>query len=192
MGESELFRLLAEKNIDGFSRRKVKKIITLSPHSFNALKNDYPVLGGTYQVLHYTQVLAEKVGSLAFRDGLPPLPVTYHDPCYLGRHNREYWAARKVLAGVPGIEVREMDRVRQDAFCCGGGGGNVFTGILENGPESPARSRVAEALATGARILAVSCPTCAVMLGDAVVSKNADDRIQVQDIAEIVNARLGD
>jgi len=190
MGESELFRLLAEENIENFNKLNVKKIIALSPHGFNALKNEYPALGGAYQVFHYTQLLAAHAASLAFKDNLSNIRVTYHDPCYLGRHNREYGSARKVLAALPGVAIREMDRSRQDALCCGGGGGNLFTDILGNGVESPARNRVAEALDTGAGILAVSCPTCAVMLGDAVKSSNMEERIQVKEISEIVNERL--
>lgn len=192
MGESELFRLLAEENIEHFNKLNVKKIIALSPHGFNALKNEYPALGGAYQVFHYTQLLAAHAGRLSFKDNLSNIRVTYHDPCYLGRHNREYGSARKVLSALPGVEIREMDRSLQDALCCGGGGGNLFTDILGNGPESPARNRVAEALDTGAGILAVSCPTCAVMLGDAVKSNNMEECIQVKEISEIVNERLDD
>jgi Fe-S oxidoreductase len=190
MGESELFRMLAEENIRHFNQLNVKKIIALSPHGFNALKNDYPALGGAYQVSHYTQILADRVGSLSLQDAPSNVRVTYHDPCYLGRHNWEYGAARKVLAALPGVEIREMDRSMQNALCCGGGGGNIFTDIIGNGPESPARDRVVEALDAGAEILAVSCPTCAVMLADAVKANNMDQRIQVKEISEIVNERL--
>jgi len=190
MGESELFRMLAQENIQQLNELNVKKIITLSPHGFNAFKNEYPVLGGTYQVFHYTQVLAAHTDKLSFKNHLPGIQVTYHDPCYLGRHNWEYGSARKTLSALPGVEVREMDRSMQNALCCGGGGGNLFTDIIGKGPESPARNRVTEALDTGANILAVSCPTCAVMLGDAVKSANLDERIQVKEISEIVNHRL--
>jgi Fe-S oxidoreductase len=190
MGESELFRLLAEENIKHFNELNVKKIITLSPHGFNALKNEYPKLGGAYEVFHYTQILAAHAGSLSFENNLPEISVTYHDPCYLGRHNWEYGSARKVLASLPGVKTREMDRSMQNALCCGGGGGHLFTDILGNGPESPAQNRVMEALGTDTDILAVSCPTCAVMLGDAVKSTNLDKRIQVREISEIINHRL--
>jgi Fe-S oxidoreductase len=141
-------------------------------------------------VYHYSQILANHCGSLSFKDAPRKLRVTYHDPCYLGRHNREYGAARKVLTALPGLEIREMDRSMQDALCCGGGGGNVFTDIIGNGPESPARDRVAEARDTGAEILAVSCPTCAVMLADAVKANNMDEHIQVKEISEMVNDHL--
>jgi len=190
MGESELFRMLAGENIQHFNELNVKKIMTLSPHGFNALKNEYPVLGGAYQVFHYTQVLAALIGDLSFKNHHPEIQVTYHDPCYLGRHNREYGSARKILTVLPGVEIREMDRSMQNALCCGGGGGNLFTDILGNAPESPARNRVTEALGTGANILAVSCPTCAVMLEDAVKSTHLEERIQVKEISEIVNQRL--
>jgi len=190
MGESELFRLLAEENIKNFNSAKVKKIITLSPHGLNALKNDYPALGGVYQVFHYTQILAAHADWLQYKNDLQNVQVTYHDPCYLGRHNWEYGSARKILTAIPGVELHEMERSMQNALCCGGGGGNLFTDILGNGPKSPTQSRVAEALDTGADILAVSCPTCAVMLEDAVKSANLDERIQVREISEIVNDRL--
>ncbi len=191
MGESDLFRLLAEENIKQFHELHVKKIITLSPHGFNALKNEYPALGGSYEVFHYTQVLAKYADRLSFEKNLPEETVTYHDPCYLGRHNGEYRSARNVLAALPGVKTREMDRSMQNALCCGGGGGNLFTDILGNGPESPAQNRVTEALGTDAHILAVGCPTCAIMLGDAVKSTNLDTRIQVRELSEIVNNRLG-
>jgi Fe-S oxidoreductase len=187
MGESDLFALLAMDNIRTFNELNINKIITLSPHGFNALKNDYPKLGGAYQVFHYTQVLAAHTGKLPFKNHPPEIQVTYHDPCYLGRHNGEYGSARKILASLPGVEVREMGRSMQNALCCGGGGGNVFTDIIGNGPESPARNRVTEALETGAHTLAVSCPTCAVMLGDAVKSARLDDRIQVKEISELIH-----
>jgi Fe-S oxidoreductase len=190
MGESDLFRLLAEENIQRFHERNVKKIIALSPHGFNALKNEYPALGGAYEVFHYTQVIAQHARCLSFENNLPKITVTYHDPCYLGRHNGEYGSARKILAALPGVTIREMDRSMQNALCCGGGGGNLFTDIIGNGPESPAQHRVMEALGTNAHILALSCPSCAVMLGDAVKSTNLDARIQVQEISEIVNNRL--
>ena len=190
MGESALFEMLAEANIRHFKELKVNKIIALSPHGFNAFKNEYPALGGDFQVFHYTQILAAHMGRLAFPEAQIPIRVAYHDPCYLGRHNGEYGAARKILAALPGVALREMDRSMKNALCCGGGGGNIFTDVIGNAPESPARDRAAEALDAGAEILAVSCPICAVMLTDAVKSANLDDRLQVKEISEIVNVRL--
>lgn len=186
MGEAGLFQFLAEKNIALFRDLGVKKIITLDPHAFNTFKKDYPALDGEFEVYHYTQVLAPLIQS-----GKIPLKelndkITYHDPCYLGRHNGEYNAPRKILKAIPGIELVEMDRSRENAFCCGGGGGNFFTDILGGGEDSPSRIRVREALDTGAGIIAVACPQCAKMLDDAVKIEQLDDRLKVMDVAEIV------
>ena len=186
MGEAGLFQFLAEKNIALFRDLGVKKIITLDPHAFNTFKKDYPALDGEFEAYHYTQVLAPLIQS-----GKIPLKelndkITYHDPCYLGRHNGEYNAPRKILKAIPGIELVEMDRSRENAFCCGGGGGNFFTDILGGGEDSPSRIRVREALDTGAGIIAVACPQCAKMLDDAVKIEQLDDRLKVMDVAEIV------
>jgi Fe-S oxidoreductase len=186
MGEAGLFQFLAEKNIALFRDLGMKKIITLDPHAFNTFKKDYPALDGEFEVYHYTQVLAPLIQS-----GKIPLKelndkITYHDPCYLGRHNGEYNASRKILKAIPGIEFVEMDRSRENAFCCGGGGGNFFTDILGGGEDSPSRIRVREALDTGAGIIAVACPQCAKMLDDAVKIEQLDDRMKVMDVAEIV------
>ncbi len=190
LGEAGLFQFLAEKNIALFRDLGVKKIITLDPHAFNTFKKDYPALDGKFEVYHYTQVLAPLIQS-----GKIPLKelndkVTYHDPCYLGRHNGEYDAPRKILKTIPGIELVEMDRSRENAFCCGGGGGNFFTDILGGGEDSPSRIRAREALDTGAEIIAVACPQCAKMLDDAVKIEQLDDRLKVMDVAEIVTGCL--
>ncbi|MBC2714073.1 MAG: (Fe-S)-binding protein [Desulfobacteraceae bacterium] len=190
MGETALFEDLAEKNIKVLNKLNVKKIITLSPHSLNALKNDYPALGGQYQVFHYTQVLAFAMAGLTFSDKEPEAKIAYHDPCYLGRHNTDYESARMILRSVPGVTLVEMDRNRNNALCCGGGGGNFFTDILSGGDETSARVRVREAVDAGAEILAVACPMCAVMLEDAVKAENLDDRIQVLEVSEIVRQRF--
>ena len=186
LGESGLFEQLAQQNIESFKDHNVKKVITLDPHAFNAFKNDYPNLGGTFEVFHYTQVLAPLMaaGKMALKEC--KLKATYHDPCYLGRHNGEYRAPRTILKAIPGLELMEMQRSGENAFCCGGGGGNFFTDILGGGEESPARLRVREALDTGAEVILVACPQCAKMLEDAVKSEELEDRLQVMDIAEMV------
>jgi len=190
LGESGLFELLASQNIQAFQDLGVKKVITLDPHAFNAFKNDYPGLGGRFELYHYTQVLAPLIqsGKISLKEC--PLKVTYHDPCYLGRHNKEYQAPRSILKAIPGLELVEMERNGENAFCCGGGGGNFFTDILGGGEESPARLRVREALETGAGIIAVACPQCAKMLEDAVKSEELDERLKVMDVAEIVSGCL--
>jgi Fe-S oxidoreductase len=186
-GETFLFEELAKKNTALFNKNNVKKIITLSPHGFNAFKKYYPELGGNYQVFHYTQVLAFNMGKLKFRENPEPLLVTCHDPCYLGRHNMDYYSLRMILSAVPGIKVTEMDRNKQNALCCGGGGGNLFTDILPSGDQSPARFRIREAKATGATIIAVSCPLCAIMLEDAVKSEGPACDMRVMEVSEIIN-----
>jgi Fe-S oxidoreductase len=190
IGETPLFEELARKNIQVFNDKKVKKIITLSPHSFNAFKNDYPALGGQYQVFHYTQGMAFAMGGLKFSDKASDVKVAFHDPCYLGRHNTDYESARMMLRSVPGINLVEMDRNRKNALCCGGGGGNFFTDMLSGGDDTSARVRVREAVDAGAQILAAACPMCAVMLEDAVKAENLDSKLQVQEVSEIVNQRL--
>jgi len=190
LGESGLFEVLATQNIQTFHDLGVKQIITLDPHALNAFKKDYPGLGGSFKVYHYTQVLAPLVqaGKVPIKEC--SLKVTYHDPCYLGRHNGEYQAPRAILKAIPGLRLVEMDRHGENAFCCGGGGGNFFTDILGKGQESPARLRVKEAAETGAEIIAVACPQCAKMLEDAVKSEELDDRLKVLDVAEIVTGCL--
>ncbi len=184
MGEKGLFQALAEKNIESFKNAGVEKIITLSPHAYHAFRNYYPLLGGSFQVLHYSQVLAQKAPAPA-GELKSPLKVTFHDPCYLGRHNKDYLTPRAVLQALPGVELAEMDRSMADALCCGGGDGNFFTDVLGSGPESPARKRVREAAETGADVLAVACPKCARMLDDAVKDEDLDARLRVMDLAEI-------
>ncbi len=190
LGETGLFEHLAGQNIEAFKELNIKKIITLDPHAFNAFKNDYPGLGGTFDIYHYTQILAPLITAGKVSLEGTHVKVTYHDPCYLGRHNGEYTAPRTILKAIPGLELVEMDRSGENAFCCGGGGGNFFTDILGGGEESPARLRVREALDTGAGIIAVACPQCAKMLEDAVKSEELEDRLEVLDIAEIVIGSL--
>lgn len=187
VGESGLYALLAEQNIAKFNNLKVKKIITLSPHGYNVMKNDYPKLGGTFEVFHYTQVLLPLLNNKILLDKLTA-KITYHDPCYLGRWNNEYWTPRRILGSIPGLTVVEMGRHMKDALCCGGGGGNFFTDMLGSGKDSSNRVRVREAVDTGAEILAVSCPLCYKMLDDAIKAEGLDEKIRVKDIAEIVHA----
>ena len=190
LGELGLFQFLAEQNIGLFKEIGVTKVMCLDPHSFNAFKNDYPAFGGEFEVYHYTQVLAPLIHSkkLPLRDC--EARITFHDPCYLGRHNGEYDAPRKILKSIPRVELIEMDRSRENAFCCGGGGGNFFTDILGGGEDSPNRIRVREALTAGAQILAVACPQCAKMLEDAIKAEEAEHKIEVLDVAEIVTRAL--
>jgi len=190
MGETGLFEMLAQKNIAKWKELGVEKIVTLSPHAYHAIKNHYPFWGGAFQVLHYPQLLAGITGDLKFPEPAEKLWVTFHDPCYLGRHNMDYFTPRAVLGSVPGIELVEMDGNRADALCCGGGGGNFFTDILGGGPDSSSRVRVRQARRTGAGVIAVACPKCAKMLEDALKAEDLDDELKVMDLAEIVMERM--
>ncbi|MFC1916569.1 (Fe-S)-binding protein [Chloroflexota bacterium] len=187
LGEESLFQLLAEENIQKFKDLGVKKIVTLSPHSYNAIRNDYPKFDGSFEVFHYTQLLRDLIkGGMLDVSGGFNTRVTYHDPCFLGRWNKEYDAPREVLNTIPGIELLEMERNRGDALCCGGGGGNFYTDFLGGSEDSPARIRIREAYATGASIVAVACPNCMTMLEDAVKAEGLEERLKIRDISEIV------
>jgi Fe-S oxidoreductase len=191
LGEIGLFTQLAEENIMEFMKMDVKKIITLDPHALNTFKRDYPRLRGNFEVFHFSEILAElikekKIALSEFR-----AKVTYHDPCYLGRHNQIFNAPREILNSIPGLELVEMRRNKGASFCCGGGGGNFFTDIIGPGEDSPARVRVREALATGAEIIAVACPQCFKMLDDAVKTEGLENQLEVLDLAAVVDrARL--
>ena len=185
LGEDGLTELVAEKNIKNFQKLGVKKIITLSPHSYNALKNIYPRFGGEFEVFHYTQALQNLLDRIKPESPLPAgTKVTYHDPCFLGRWNSEYEAPRIVLKAT-GLQLVEMPRNKKGALCCGGGGGNFVTDFLGGSEESPARIRVREAHATGANLLAVACPNCLTILEDAVKVEGLEAEITVKDIAEM-------
>jgi Fe-S oxidoreductase len=186
LGEGRIFQMLMEKNLSLFDKLSVKKIITLSPHSYNAFKNYYP---DKFEVFHYTQILSDLIskGALSLTNKLSA-KVTYHDPCFLGRHNSEYEAPRRVLNAIPGVELLEMERNRENSFCCGGGSGNFYTDFFGGGENSPARIRVREAVETGASILAIACPVCAIMLDEAVKGEGLEDSIAVKDISELINS----
>jgi len=188
LGENALFEKMAKENIRLFKEAGVKKVIALSPHAYHAMKNEYPKWGGDFEVHHYSQMLAKAVKKAGPAPKQDNLRVIFHDPCYLGRHNKEYRAPRKVLKAIGGVRLVEMQRSKGDALCCGGGGGNFFTDILGPGPDSPARVRVREAWETGADVLAVACPKCAKMLEDAVKAEGLEEKLAVMDLAEIIQA----
>jgi len=187
LGETGLFQLLAEENIQKFKKLGVKKIVTLSPHAYNIMKNEYPRYGGNFEVKHYTQLLRDIIrdGKIDISQGVNA-QVTYHDPCFLGRHNGEYDAPREILQSIPGIKLVEMERNRENSFCCGGGAGNFYTDFLHGKENTPSRIRVREAAETGAEVVAVACPACMTMLDEAVKTEELEGKLVVKDIAEIV------
>ena len=193
LGEAGLFEMMVEENQELFKSMNIHNMFTTSPHCFNVFKNDYPKNG--LQVQHYTQLLAgllDKPGDLPsgglFGSGVEAT-VTYHDPCYLGKHNQIFDEPRKVLQSIPGVRLVEMDRSREKSLCCEGGGGRMWLEGTNPGTRL-AQMRVKEALETGAEILATACPFCLLTLDEAVKHLNAAERIRVMDIAEIAAQAL--
>jgi Fe-S oxidoreductase len=162
----------------------VKKIITQCPHCFNTLANEYPQLGGRYEVIHHTQLLEQLIdsGQLDVSNASLEERITYHDSCYLGRHNDVYLAPRKVVASIKGIEVVEMQRNGTKGMCCGAGGARMW--MEESIGTKVNDERAREALSTGASRVATACPFCYIMLDDGVKAAGAEeDQVKVADIA---------
>jgi len=191
LGEEGLFEFLATRNVETFQGRSVRKVVTLSPHSYHVMRNEYQRYGGTFHVTHYTQILRDAImaGRLDVSRGVHRR-VTYHDPCLLGRQNGEFDAPRTVLQSIPGIELVEMPRSRENSFCCGGGAGNFYAGALDGTERSPGRIRIREARETGAEVVAVACPSCMTMLEDAVKAEGLEERLAVKDVAELVKQAI--
>jgi Fe-S oxidoreductase len=184
MGEQALFKKLAKENTNLFKKYGIKKIITISPHCFNAFKNDYPDFD--IPVRHYTQVLAELIdtGKVKMSKSLSLL-ATYQDPCFLGKQNQIFDEPRKILTSIPGLEFAEMERSKQRSLCCEGGGGRMWA---EGGTEGTRNGeiRIKEAVALGAKVMATACPFCLLTLEDAVKISGLSTEIMVKDIAELV------
>jgi Fe-S oxidoreductase len=185
MGAGELFSELALKNSELFLQAGVKKILTTSPHCLNAFKNNYAELKGFVASEHYTELLNRLVDEGRLRPILEvAATVTYHDPCYLGRYNGIYDAPRRVLQSIPGLTLVEMANNRENSFCCGGGGGGAWSDTPRG--QRLGVLRVKEALSTGAEVIATACPYCIRMLSDAVSELGVENRIVVQDLAELL------
>jgi Fe-S oxidoreductase len=193
-GERGLFEMLAEKNGKIFSKYKFNRIITTDPHAYNALKNEYPSLGISYAVQHYTEFLAERI------DQLKPLlrqeiqaKATYHDPCYLGRANGIFEQPRALLEAIPGMQLVEMTHNHTNSLCCGGGGGGMWLDGFqwEKAHVRLSEWRVREALNAGAEILAIACPYEAPRFEDAGKTMPGASALKVRDIAELLAESMG-
>ena len=191
-GERGLFEMLAEHNIKTMSKYEFSTLMVTDPHAYNAFLHEYPKLGGEWPTKHYTQLLAPHVTEMQFTVPIPAR-VTFHDPCYLGRHNGEYEAPRQLLSAIPGIDLLEMGRCRERSYCCGGGGGGMWLDGFNRDHQSARLSemRVREALEYGAEILAVACPYEVSRFEDAVKSTGNQGRLRVMDIAELLAVSMG-
>lgn len=187
-GNEFLFQMMALTNIEVLNAYEVKKIVTACPHCFNTLANEYPSLGGNYEVLHHTQFLKQLMeeGRLKVENGsFRGKKITFHDPCYLGRANGEYEAPRQLLEKLD-ADLVEMKRCRKNGLCCGAGGAQMFK-EPEKGEKDINIERTEEALATNPSIIATGCPFCNTMITDGVKHFNKNQEVEVKDIVELLD-----
>ena len=191
-GNEFLFQMMAYQNIQVLNGYEIKKIVTTCPHCFNILKNEYPELGGTFEVIHHTMLLQQLIddGRIKMKEegSFKGKRITYHDSCYLGRSNNIYEAPRKVLEALD-AELIEMKRCKSNGLCCGAGGAQMFK-EEENGDRYVNIERVGEAVETGANFIAAACPFCNTMMTDGVKHKEKENEVQVLDVAEMVAASM--
>ena len=192
-GNEFVFQMTALQNIETLNTYNVKKIVATCPHCFNTLKNEYPKLGGNYEVIHHTQLLQELIdqGRIKMIGGgtFKGKRITYHDSCYIGRGNGIYEAPREVLESLD-AELVEMKRCRSNGLCCGAGGAQMFK-EEEPGSHRVNMERTDEALATNPDIIAVNCPFCMTMMRDGVTAREQDEKVMVYDLSELIVAGNG-
>ena len=188
VGNEYLAQMLAQQTVETLNSYTFKKIVTACPHCFNAIANEFPQIGGNYEVVHHSQLISQLIAegriSLDPQSAVARGKVTYHDPCYLGRYNKVFDEPRSVVNALPGTELSEMRRNRSKSFCCGGGGGRMF--MEETSGSRINQARVREAMDTGAELLAAACPFCMTMFEDGIRGVGADESFKVRDIAELV------
>src|SRR5437867_3519320 len=202
IGHEYLWQMMAQQNIEtlnsyGFNTNaasnghaevttKHRTIITACPHCFNTIKNEYPQLGGNYDIVHHTVFIDKLIADekIKLPEGFDQRKLTYHDPCYIGRYNDVFEEPRRVLTVLNSNGVTEMQRNRNKSFCCGGGGGRAW--MEEKIGKRVNQARVSEALGTGAEVLAAACPFCITMFDDGIKGVEAEDKMQIEDISEIV------
>ena len=193
-GNEFLFQMMAYQNIQTLNNYAIKKMVTACPHCFNILKNEYPALGGNYEVVHHTTFLQQLIdeGKIKLKEGgsFKGKKITYHDSCYLGRANNIYEAPRKVLEALD-AELIEMKRCRSTGLCCGAGGAQMFK-EEEKGITRVNFERTNEAISAGAEVIAAACPFCNTMLADGIKNAEKESEIKVMDVAELIAASLSD
>ncbi|MEA2460109.1 MAG: hypothetical protein QOH90_286, partial [Actinomycetota bacterium] len=185
MGAEYIYQMLAEQTVELLKEHKVKKIVTICPHCFNTMFNEYPQFGGVFEVVHHTEYLAELVKEGRLKpEGEMAAKVTYHDPCYNARHNDVWQGARDVIEAIPGAEYGELKRHGHSTFCCGAGGGRMW--MEERMGKKVNMERTDEALASASDTLAVGCPFCNIMLSDGITERHADEQMVVKDVAQLL------
>jgi Fe-S oxidoreductase len=189
MGNEFVFSMLAQQNIETLNAAGARKIVASCPHCFNTIANEYPQLGGNYEVIHHTQLLAQLVADGRLTPVIPiEEKITYHDPCFLGRHNRVFTAPREIMEQVPGVKAQEMHRCKERGFCCGAGGARMW--MEERIGKRISTERIDEALGTDPDTISTGCPFCMVMLGDAISAKKssgeAKESLEVVDVAQLL------
>jgi heterodisulfide reductase subunit D len=192
-GNEFLFQMQAMSNIQVLNGYNIKKIVTACPHCFNTIKNEYPELGGNYEVIHHSTFLQQLIndGKIKLEGGgsFKGKKITYHDSCYLGRANNIYEAPREVLQALD-ADLVEMKRCRTTGLCCGAGGAQMFK-EPEKGKQDINIARTEDALSTGATTIAVACPFCMTMMTDGVKNKDKESSVQVRDLAELIAEAKG-
>jgi Fe-S oxidoreductase len=187
-GNEFLFQMQALQNIEVLNMYNVKKMVTACPHCFNTIKNEYPALGGNYEVVHHTQLLQELIneGRIKMKEGgeFKGKRITYHDSCYMGRVNGVYEAPREVLQTLD-ADLVEMKRCKSNGLCCGAGGAQMWKED-EPGNKRINIERAEEALETGAKVVAANCPFCLTMMGDGIKAKDKQEEVMVYDLAELI------
>jgi Fe-S oxidoreductase len=191
LGNEYLYQEQGKANVATLKEVGAKKIVASCPHCFNSIKNEYPALGGDFEVIHHAELLDHLVsaGKLVPGAGYSGT-VTYHDPCYLGRHNRVFDEPRSVIDAIPGARQVEMKRCRERGFCCGAGGARMW--LEETIGTRVNMDRTAEAIGTGADVVSTACPYCMIMLDDAVRANAKEDDVRVLDLSQLVEESLGD
>ena len=192
-GNEFLFQMQAVSNIEVLNTYNIKKIVTTCPHCFNTIKNEYPSLGGSYDVIHHTQLLDQliKDGRIKVeKDLYKGKKITFHDPCYLGRANKEYTAPRSLINSVK-ADLKEMKSCKEKALCCGAGGAQMFK-ESEKGNQEINIKRTKQAINTNAKIIAAGCPFCNTMLSDGIKSESENIDVKVMDISEIIDDSIAD
>lgn len=185
-GNEFVFQMLALQNIEILNAYEIEKIVTACPHCFNTIKNEYPALGGNYEVIHHTQLLRDLIeeGRIKVEEGKASAKLTYHDSCYMGRVNGEYEAPREVINSLK-MDFKEMKRSRKNGLCCGAGGAQMFKED-EPGDKRVNIERIEEALETDSEIILANCPFCITMLSDGLKAKDKQDDVMVYDLSELI------